>query len=188
MALIGGSLTGPLVFILPPLIYSRIKKLEAERNRTPTQRIFSTKERRGGYDIIADPKVHSQSIHHGFKFDSETASTSRNSYIYYDNSSDLSDYSLEDDGNAFRQPVHLDVSKPIPEIRQQVNRSNRGRDEEGNFKRRFSDWFGYLVVFLGVILTISATYINIRNTIKFVEFTPPCIVNVSAAAKGLNVH
>lgn len=41
MALIGGSLTGPLVFVLPPLMYARAKRLKAAATRN--QRAIVTK-------------------------------------------------------------------------------------------------------------------------------------------------
>lgn len=48
MGLIGGTLTGPLIFILPPLFYSKMSKLERKRNFEVQQRIIY--ERRPIYD------------------------------------------------------------------------------------------------------------------------------------------
>lgn len=192
MALIGGSLTGPLVFILPPLMYSRIKKLEAAAAQTPAPDTYSTFRRRGGSDLDANPKAHSQSVHYGFQFDSKTDLTPRQSYVYYDNGDSSEQTDEEDEGvDQQSQPIHLDVSEPVVTIRQSDSRSLGITHEEYLDSNKFQsliDWFGYFIVSLGIVLTVSATYINVKNTIRFVEFTPPCIVNVSAAAKGLDFH
>ncbi|XP_048514137.1 amino acid transporter AVT1B isoform X2 [Athalia rosae] len=114
MALIGGSLTGPLVFILPPLMYSRVKKLQAAalRNRTPN--VLPASEKRGAAGstkhAITDPRVHSQSIHYGFMVDYKSDLTSRHSYVYYENGdySDQTDEEVEDAEHFEPQLVHLD--------------------------------------------------------------------------------
>ncbi|XP_015520927.1 uncharacterized protein mah [Neodiprion pinetum] len=191
MALIGGSLTGPLVFILPPLMYSRIKKLQGAAQRTPTPQVFSACQRRGGFNLVDDHRVHSQSVHYGFKFESNVDPMTRHSYVYYENSNagELMGEDDDQDETSVGQPIHLDVSKPVV-IRERRCRSQCTSGGYFTWSRPESliDWFEHLVIILGVILTISSTYINVRNTIRFVEFTPPCIVNVSAAAKGLDFH
>ncbi|XP_046751519.1 amino acid transporter AVT1C isoform X2 [Diprion similis] len=115
MALIGGSLTGPLVFILPPLMYSRIKKLQVAVQRSSTPNIFSAYQKRGGSNLIADPRVHSQSVHYGFKFETNIDPTSCHSFVYYDTGK-TGELMGEDDNQGettAEQQVHLDASKPV---------------------------------------------------------------------------
>lgn len=41
-------------------------------------------------------------------------------------------------------------------------------------------YFGYLIVAIGIAITLSSTYINILNTIRYVRFTSPCVINATA--------
>lgn len=70
MALIGGSLTGSLVFILPPLIYAQTLALKKKSNHvaTPEERICSGSRKRfnGEKQRLMDPGAHSHSIYYGF--------------------------------------------------------------------------------------------------------------------------
>lgn len=70
MALIGGSLTGSLVFVLPPLIYSRVLLLKDRSTRASTtegkvylgsRKRFNNEEQRS-----TDSGAHSRSIYYGF--------------------------------------------------------------------------------------------------------------------------
>lgn len=73
MALIGGSLTGSLVFVLPPLIYTRVLALKKKSNHVATaeERIYSGARKRapefnGEEQRLMDPEAHSRSIYYGF--------------------------------------------------------------------------------------------------------------------------
>ncbi|XP_024938077.1 amino acid transporter AVT1D isoform X2 [Cephus cinctus] len=202
MALIGGTLTGPLVFLLPPLIYARVKALSASGTHSATPEIYSASERLPGQglDVVTDPRVHSQSVYYGF-LDTKV-SRNRYSYVYYDNdqSSECTDYDevtgdsdspndllltqqrLRDDTGASDD---ADAARPLRARRSRnVNDAPRSRPDCDLYSA--VDWFGYCIVILGVVITISSTYINVINTIRFVRFTPPCIINATAAAHALN--
>ncbi|XP_033230896.1 amino acid transporter AVT1B [Belonocnema kinseyi] len=199
MALIGGTLSGPLVFVLPPLMYIRARALK-ERNGGPatTPEVFSSSERRSIHEMSSDPRIHSQSVFYGFADGS--AAPNRYSYVYYDDndpSSELTD--LEDiqregssrDLELTRQkgddrPVFLEASRITQRRRRVISVEAPGLRRFWNLQM-MRDWFGYLVVILGIAITISSTYINVKNTIRFVRFTPPCIFNVSAAFAALNI-
>lgn len=200
MALIGGTLTGPLVFVLPPLMYIRARALK-ERTGGPatTPEVFSSSERRSVHEISSDPRIHSQSVYYGFP-DGNT-NPNRYSYVYYDDndpSSELSDLedihregSSKDDLKLTRRqvddrPVFLEASRITQRRRRVISVEAPGMGRFWNL-RMMRDCFGYLVVILGILITISSTYINIKNTIRFVRFTPPCIFNVSAAFAALNI-
>ncbi|XP_076223987.1 solute carrier family member mahogany isoform X2 [Nomia melanderi] len=85
MALIGGSLTGPLVFVLPPLVYSKIMALKKRSMRTSTPDVYSGSERRRsiGGGISADSRIHSRSIYYGV-LGMPKNDYHRYSYVYYD--------------------------------------------------------------------------------------------------------
>jgi len=67
MALIGGSLTGSLIFVLPPLIYTRALALK-QSSVTVEKRIYSSSRKRFNNEEqhLMDPRAHSRSIYYGF--------------------------------------------------------------------------------------------------------------------------
>lgn len=205
MALIGGTLTGPLVFVLPPLMYARARALKIEcAARPPDLEVFSPSERRTGTEMLDDPRIHSQSVYYGFLDDN--VNNHRYSYVYYDDDppgflSEIEDDSTTPEERAIAEelrlreldteprPVFVEAAQPekirrIKSVRRVALEHIEGRRIYIN---RLGDWFGYFIVLVGVIITISSTYINIVNTIKFVNFTPPCIINATTAANVLSL-
>ena len=206
MSLIGGSLTGPLVFVLPPLMYARARALKLQcSTRSADLEVFSPSERRLETELINDPRIHSQSTYYGFPADNNKRH--RYSYVYYDDDDDSTgllseiDEETTSDERAIAdelrlreldtepRPVLVEASRP--ETTRKITKIRRidiaqGVNERFDF-HRLIDWFGYFVVFLGIIITLSSTYINIKNTIRFVTFTPPCIINASIAANVLSL-
>ena len=79
MSLIGGTLTGPLVFVLPPLMYSRARELRVSvlglrRASAPEFLCCGPERRAGDTDVFSDPRVHSRYINElyfSFDFKSE---------------------------------------------------------------------------------------------------------------------
>lgn len=196
MALVGGSLTGPLVFVLPPLIYSKAIALKVRSIRPSTPEIYSNSERRQSTEgMSTDPRIHSRSIYYGVLGVPNTE-YHRYSYFYYDDLGEEFEEILDYDDNIpsikktsenflmtrshVGRPLFIDAHRPfevhretiIPEMPVSKFKLNC------NF-RRWNSWFGYLIVVFGIAVTISSTYINIKNTIRYVQFTPPCIMNVT---------
>lgn len=69
MALIGGSLTGSLVFVLPPLIYSRVLVLKDKSIQalTSEEKIYlGPRKRLNNEERSTDSGAHSRSIYYGF--------------------------------------------------------------------------------------------------------------------------
>lgn len=70
MALIGGSLTGSLVFVLPPLIYSRALILKGRSTQASTTEgkicVGSRKRFKSEEQRSTDSGAHSRSIYYGF--------------------------------------------------------------------------------------------------------------------------
>lgn len=70
MALIGGSLTGSLIFVLPPLIYSRVLVLKDRSTQalTSEEKIYlgSRKRLDNEEQRSTDSRAHSRSIYYGF--------------------------------------------------------------------------------------------------------------------------
>ncbi|XP_011696871.1 PREDICTED: uncharacterized protein LOC105455328 isoform X1 [Wasmannia auropunctata] len=201
MTLIGGSLTGSLVFVLPPLIYTRALALKKQSSHVAEERIYSGSRKRlnGEEQRLMDPGAHSRSIYYGFLiFNSYT-------YLYFDDlddetnshSSELDCYEGERKDEVTQipmtstrredQPLLIDAAEPT---RNRVRTSAGDRREEvaetvakrrklWNLERTIN-YFGYFIVTIGIAITLSSTYVNIWNTIRYVRFTPPCIVNATA--------
>ncbi|KAK1128801.1 hypothetical protein K0M31_019949 [Melipona bicolor] len=197
MALIGGSLTGPLVFILPPLIYSKAVTLKARSMRPLTPEVYSgTERRRSSGGMSTDPRIHSRSIYYGV-LSVPTPEYHRYSYVYYDDEFDeITGY--ENDAIPSREateeflmtkrirdsePVFMDASQPYG-IYKRIEAAKESKRAICCNCRKFSNWLGYLIVIFGIVFTISSTYINIKNTIRYVQFTPPCIANVTKIAQN----
>ncbi|XP_024869964.1 amino acid transporter AVT1C-like [Temnothorax curvispinosus] len=209
MALIGGSLTGSLVFVLPPLIYARALALKKKSNHIPTVegRIYSGSRKRlnGEEQRLMDPGAHSRSIYYGFL--SATNNPRSYTYLYFDDlddeinshlsgeSADCYEGERRDEATQIPmtktrqedQPLLIDATEPIGS---RIRRSTGDPQEEtaGTVAKRKKLWnlerminyFGCFIVMIGIAITLSSTYVNIWNTIRYVRFTPPCIINATA--------
>ncbi|CAL7952059.1 unnamed protein product [Xylocopa violacea] len=197
MALIGGSLTGPLVFLLPPLIYSKIVGLKAQSLRPLTPEVYSGSERRPTNEsMLVDPRIHSRSIYYGLLGVPKTENY-RYSYVYYDELEDELDEVTEYENitisseqrneefsmtrrNHGGEPVFVDASQPLRVYKQIAAPEQKISKSVIRYNfQKWNKWIGYLIVLFGIVVTISSTYINVKNTIRYVKFTPPCIVNAT---------
>ena len=203
MALIGGSLTGPLVFVLPPLMYSKAIALKIRSMRPLTPEIYSNSERRRGNEgMSTDPRIHSRSIYYGV-LGVPNAEYHRYSYFYYDDLEEEFEEIVDYDdtlssaktseeflmtrrSNNDHEPIFIDANRPFKVCRRTtVSEESVPRVKMNCNFRRWNQWFSYLVVLFGIVVTISSTYINVKNTIRYVQFTPPCIVNVSVVQNSV---
>lgn len=67
MALIGGSLTGSLVFVLPPLIYIRALALKKKSSHIEERTYSGSRKRFNGEEqLLMNSAAHSRSIYYGF--------------------------------------------------------------------------------------------------------------------------
>ncbi|XP_034191230.1 solute carrier family member mahogany isoform X2 [Osmia lignaria lignaria] len=184
MALIGGSLTGPLVFVLPPLMYSKAIALKIRSMRPLTPEIYSNSERRRGNEGVPNAEYH------------------RYSYFYYDDleeefeeivdyddtlsSAKTSEGLLMTRRSHDHEPIFIDANRPFKVCRRTtVSEESVPKVKMNCNFRRWNQWFSYLVVLFGIVVTISSTYINVKNTIRYVQFTPPCIVNVTVVQNSV---
>ena len=196
MALIGGSLTGPLVFVLPPLIYSKAIALKARSMGATAPEVYSGSERRrstGG--MLTDPRAHSRSIYYGVLGVPKTE-YHRYSYVYYDDLDDEFEEVADNENRGFINghaseeflmtrrgdddgPIFVDASRPFSAYRTHAPSTQPVSRPTSCSFRKWNNWFGYLIVVFGIAITVSSTYINIKNTIRFVQFAPPCIMNAT---------
>jgi hypothetical protein len=45
---------------------------------------------------------------------------------------------------------------------------------------RLIDYFGYLIIAIGITIILTSTYVNILNSIYYVHFTSPYVINATA--------
>ncbi|EFN79625.1 amino acid transporter AVT1B [Harpegnathos saltator] len=210
MTLIGGSLTGSLVFVLPPLIYSRALALKQKSTQAAfTEEIHSSSRRRfsGEEQCSMDSEAHSRSIYYGFL--SATNNPRRYTYFYYN---DLMDDEMDSRSNEFidhheddsskedtqipltsahseHRPLLVDAAEPSRDrtvkLTDNLREGNTGetipKKSEGRSRdiEKMVNCFGYFIVAIGIVITMSSTYVNVLNTIRYVRFTPPCIINAT---------
>lgn len=194
MVLIGGSLTGLLVFVFPPLLYSKIiaLKTRSKKIRSLIPEVYSSSERcQSSKDVPINPRIHSKSIYYGV-LSVPRSEYHRYSYVYYnelENELDkIVDYENDIiDSEKFlmikriydNKPIFIDDSQSY-NIYKQIIIPEESISESTTYNyKMWSNCFSYLIVFFGIIITISSTYINMKNTIHYVQFTSPCIMNVT---------
>ncbi|XP_006572160.1 uncharacterized protein LOC412065 isoform X3 [Apis mellifera] len=194
MVLIGGSLTGLLVFVFPPLLYSKIiaLKTRSKKIRSLIPEVYSSSERcQSSKDMPINPRIHSKSIYYGV-LSVPRSEYHRYSYVYYnelENELDkIVDYENDIiDSEKFlmikriydNKPIFIDASQSY-NIYKQIIIPEESISESTTYNyKMWSNCFSYLIVFFGIIITISSTYINMKNTIHYVQFTSPCIMNVT---------
>ncbi|EZA60389.1 hypothetical protein DMN91_011263 [Ooceraea biroi] len=200
MTLIGGSLTGSLVFLLPPVMYNRALTLKKSTQAiATTEWVYPSarKRFRGKEQRSMPPGAHSHSTYYGFL--NTTNNPHSYTYLYFDNLDDkINSESSESEGEQRgkkkkttdtsrsqqeNQPLLSDATKST-RIHTQTLTSDLQNDMTVKRKRlwdseRAINYFGYFIVAIGIAITLSSTYINILNTIRYVRFTPPCIVNAT---------
>lgn len=80
------------------------------------------------------------------------------------------------------QPLLIDAAEPTTS---RTMKSTGDPQEIANRKKlwafeRVINYLGCFIVTIGIAITLSSTYVNIWNTIRYVRFTPPCIINATA--------
>lgn len=146
MGLVGSTLTGPLMFIFPPLFFLRLCYMKSNNKKYGDLDNFKLMERpanqNGGQifqqngDKSNSPLIFKNAFHNTYR-------TFTNSYENIDDDPlDAYDIKLYD--------ILLAV----------------------------------IVVLLGTIATIIATYSSWSDTISSAQFSPPCLSNITAAARS----
>ncbi|XP_047035561.1 probable sodium-coupled neutral amino acid transporter 6 isoform X2 [Helicoverpa zea] len=137
MGLVGSTLTGPLMFICPPVFFLKLCYM---KSKTPSN-FFKLSEKRNGTQ------------NGGFK-----------------------------NGDLSKSPLILDALQPryrtFTEYAVEVT-------EDDDYSIRWYDIiFALIVMTLGIVATIVATYSSWSNSIAYATFSPPCLMNATAAARS----
>lgn len=78
------------------------------------------------------------------------------------------------------EPNKIRTVKPADSLREEITEKTSSKKSEKSCERMVK-CFGYFIVAIGIAITVSSTYVNVWNTIRYVRFTPPCIINVTAS-------
>ncbi|XP_066998507.2 uncharacterized protein [Anabrus simplex] len=159
MELIGGTLTGPLMFILPPLLYFKLRSMNSEVNSCNFEALFPENEKETvlRYTEVLNPKE---------------ASAFREAIATHKLFSDTAYRRLEDDTT---------LSPPSPGCWRRLTEvidnflSLEGATTVGPMTR-FELTVTIIIVTLGVIATLITTVFSLWDTIAYANFYPPCIL------------
>lgn len=170
MSLIGGTLTGPLVFIFPPLFYIKIlqlqrkyeKKLQMENLQTFIRDPREFEYREDDYGRPQDSVDEAISSGKTDLYGKQYSYDKKTSYANITSHSRMSAYSnLErKDSYGFLHNTYLNNSRYI---------------------KGLEICFCLLIIIVGAGTSLATTYVNVRNTIDFASFSPPCIMNLTSA-------
>lgn len=210
MGLTGGLLTGPLMFILPPILYAKFRSiLHQKKIRTELKKLhlinkYKEAQRdvirmKGPYHEAAFYEVEKQ---HGkvgsFQKNYKTISNEIGRFLY-----SKSDYledeeieqclQLEPEKNLLKNQVRIEALKLLQKEERQELLRIKLKDYskkvfsfddclQGNTFTLFEKCACLMIIALGTLATIAATYFSVRNTILYAKFTPSCIMNSTAAS------
>lgn len=209
MGFTGGLLTGPLMFILPPILYAKFRSIlhqEKIRKELKTLHIIN-KYQEAQRDVIRmKGPYHEAALYEMEKQHGIIGTLQKNYKTFYsgvenfllvksNQSENASDPCLESDSEKMllKNEVRLEALKILrKKERQELVRtklkdySNKllSFDEclQGNPFTVFDKLICFIIIALGTLATIAATYFSIKNTIMYAEFTPSCMMNSTAAS------
>lgn len=146
MGLVGSTLTGPLMFIFPPLFFLRLCYMKSNKTKYEDldnlKLIDKSDNQNGGQSFQQNGNM--SNIPLIFK------NTFHNTYRTFTNSYE-----------------------------------NVGGDPVDEYDIKYYDiLLATVVVLLGTVATVVATYSSWSDTISSAKFTPPCLSNITAAARS----
>lgn len=77
------------------------------------------------------------------------------------------------------EPTTSRTTKSTSDLQQEIAETTPKRKKLWVLERVIN-YLGCFIVTIGIAITLSSTYVNIWNTIRYVRFTPPCIINATA--------
>ena len=146
MGLVGGALSSPLIFFLPPLLYSRYRNLQAASHPAPqTNHPIQLENSKSGSSMDSeDGESKATSI------EEILTSPSRDSMTIFENI--VGTLNVRSDYVEFRGAGRLGPMNFVENVVMGV------------------------IISIGLIATATATFVNVRNAIRYAEYsTPACI-------------
>lgn len=156
MGLIGGTLTGPLIFILPPLFYSKIIRMEQKHDRDVRQQ----RSRR----ILMEYSMNDDDD------DDDSSSCS---------DGDVTEETLIAQYGTFQDRPSERASKTSSDYEMLYRWANA-------IRIKCSEYFLlFFVILFGLTATFAATYFSVKHVKDLQEFWSPCLHNISYSFIGL---
>ncbi|KAG8246310.1 hypothetical protein J6590_087234 [Homalodisca vitripennis] len=176
MGLIGGALTGPLMFILPPLFYARLRAMQPQ----PVMVAVGSTTFRGLRSNLATILDIHTSVD-GLE-DLRSRALSADNYGTFVNSTTTSPHNRDEIFDSPRAHLLQNASYFRDRVLSLVSVDNY--DAIGPM-RFWEKLFTACLVFAGVVTTVLSTFYTLRGTIEYATFVPPCIVNVTVASRAV---
>ncbi|XP_039293205.1 uncharacterized protein LOC111055804 [Nilaparvata lugens] len=185
MGLIGGTLMGPLMFVLPPLFYARLRAMEPQ----PQLRPVATRNTETATIItVAFAPQPPDQIEYSMKQTHYTnprrSQKPRRSKQTFEGKSSY---------NLIPKEKYLDdlpspTSQPNFFTKIKSNFLNLATLDDYPKIGPMTAWERLktaVVVIAGVSATLISTYYSVRGTIRYARFAPPCLFNVTAATLAI---
>ncbi|XP_075233164.1 uncharacterized protein LOC142331271 isoform X2 [Lycorma delicatula] len=187
MGLVGGSMMGPIMFILPPLFYARLRAMEPQPDlesiipQTTDDVITMTL---GSKDYVTTPITKKQYYYlKTSKNEQNVKSTKKNIHKY-------SYEKLPNDENEDNEVVSAQTSCLLIDffVRscKKIKNNFLNLVSLDNYSKigPLVVWeriITAIIVFCGIVATFLSTYYSLTEAINYTRFTPPCFINVTAA-------
>nr|BCT36595.1 putative amino acid transporter minor isoform [Bombyx mori] len=156
MGLVGSTLTGPLMFIFPPLFFLKLCYLKSKKDITESQNAYSNNATNGSLD---SQKSKLNKI--------ETSGSSHQNGV-------VTVIQNGENVNPSLYTKYKTFSRDYAEM---------GKEDEYTIK-----WYdivlALVVMTLGIAATVIATYCSWAHSIEYAEFSPPCLLNATIAARS----
>lgn len=169
MGLIGGALTGPLTFILPPLFYARLRAMQPQPEFICTS--YQKYDPDSNHVTILDLPKTVDEYEQWYSADEITADEDPNRKIDY--------YGTEPNVKHFEQSSLGGIMLFRDRISDIISLDNYPAIGPMTFWERVVT---IVIVLLGVTATALSTYYTLIDTIRYSTFVPPCLVNISIAS------
>lgn len=148
MGLVGSTLTGPLMFIFPPLFFLRLCYLKSVEDLNVTSKNTRKVNGKSNGSQVKNDKPNFQNGRMSFPLILKDAFQTK--YRTF-----TSNYIIIDSSTPDSYPI-----------------------------KWYDIMFAVIVMSIGIAATITATYSSWANSIAYAEFSPPCLINATIAARS----
>lgn len=156
MGLVGSTLTGPLMFIFPPLFFLKLCYLKSKKDITESQNAYSNNATNGSLDSRKSKLNKIET----------SGSSQQNGVVTVIQNGENVNPSLYTKYKTFSRDYAV-----------------MGKEDEYTIK-----WYdivlALVVMTLGIAATVIATYCSWAHSIEYAEFSPPCLLNATIAARS----
>ncbi|RZF42776.1 hypothetical protein LSTR_LSTR016697 [Laodelphax striatellus] len=189
MGLIGGTFMGPLMFVLPPLFYARLRAMEPQpqleavsARNTETATIITVAFAHQPPDHI-EYSMKQTPIHYTNPRRNNKVRRSKQSF-------EGKSYNLIPKEKHFEDLPSPTTDKAQLSFFRNIKTNFLNLASLDNYPKigPLTAWERLktaVVVIAGISATLISTYYSVRGTIRYARFAPPCLLNVTAATLAI---